>query len=214
MACLCPQLLSDSGYRLPGGLGSVVNGGGLVRVVAVVVGFVIAVAGLAACSDSDGEPAVIGTAPSESVATPEAEAVLELPVMPELANENSEAGVEAFFEYWIAVFNYAAATGDTAELRRISWEDCEGCNYFIEGIEETYEAGGYFRDGEWIVKDRSISVTGDFHYVDASIVAGEGLSRDSADTEEYLSPGAEMLLVFGLSWLGDWNVEILERRVQ
>ncbi|VXB86862.1 conserved exported hypothetical protein [Arthrobacter sp. 9V] len=35
-----------------------------------------------------------------------------VPVMPELAKENSKAGLEAFIGYWYATFSYATETGD------------------------------------------------------------------------------------------------------
>lgn len=35
-----------------------------------------------------------------------------VPVMPELAKENSKAGLEAFIGYWYAVYSYAIETGD------------------------------------------------------------------------------------------------------
>ncbi|WP_416430255.1 DUF6318 family protein [Paenarthrobacter nicotinovorans] len=35
-----------------------------------------------------------------------------VPVMPELAKENSKAGLEAFIGYWYATYSYATETGD------------------------------------------------------------------------------------------------------
>lgn len=47
-----------------------------------------------------------------------------VPVMPELARENSKAGLEAFIGYWYATLSYAYETGDTKQLLPISSPAC------------------------------------------------------------------------------------------
>ncbi|MDD7834686.1 DUF6318 family protein [Paenarthrobacter sp. AB444] len=43
-----------------------------------------------------------------------------VPVMPELAKENSKAGLEAFIGYWYATYSYAIETGDLTAWRNIT----------------------------------------------------------------------------------------------
>ncbi|WP_454809294.1 DUF6318 family protein [Paenarthrobacter nitroguajacolicus] len=68
----------------------------------------------------------------EASATPSAPAVyrpadaqgkaqnVPVPVMPELAKENSKAGLEAFLGYWYATYSYAIETGDLAAWEKIT----------------------------------------------------------------------------------------------
>ena len=67
-----------------------------------------------------------------------------LPVMPELAKENSKEGLEAFAEYWYVLANYGYETGDLDPIREISGDECVSCNSYFRVVE-----GGY-RDGDWM----------------------------------------------------------------
>lgn len=71
------------------------------------------------------------------------------PSLPPQASEDTPEGAAAFVSYWVEVSNYAAATGDVDELSRISDPDCSGCQSYIDLYRDTYEAGGYFRGGDW-----------------------------------------------------------------
>lgn len=67
-----------------------------------------------------------------------------LPVMPELAKQESKEGLEAFAEYWYALANYGYETGDLGPIREISGASCVSCNSYIRVVE-----GGY-RGGDWM----------------------------------------------------------------
>ncbi|WP_231745600.1 DUF6318 family protein [Arthrobacter sp. EpRS71] len=65
---------------------------------------------------SESSPAASAT-PTASPAYKPADATgkaqnVPVPVMPELAKENSKAGLEAFIGYWYATYSYATETGD------------------------------------------------------------------------------------------------------
>jgi hypothetical protein len=68
-----------------------------------------------------------------------------VPVMPELAKENSKAGLEAFIGYWYAQLSYSYETGSTEPLALLSSPTCALCTSLRKGI----EAG--WKDGRWIV---------------------------------------------------------------
>lgn len=68
-----------------------------------------------------------------------------VPVMPELAKENSEAGLEAFIRYWYAIGNYADETGDISNLRTLSTPECQACTYFQKASTDSY------KNGRWLV---------------------------------------------------------------
>ncbi|WOC60703.1 DUF6318 family protein [Paenarthrobacter sp. AT5] len=68
-----------------------------------------------------------------------------VPVMPELAKENSKEGLEAFIRYWYEVGGYADETGDISELATLSQKSCNACAYFLRGAQDGN------RDGRWLV---------------------------------------------------------------
>lgn len=67
-----------------------------------------------------------------------------LPVMPEIAKEQSKEGLIAFGQHWFDLVNYGYETGDAAPVREISAPDCERCEIFYMDLEE-----GYVND-DWI----------------------------------------------------------------
>jgi hypothetical protein len=64
-----------------------------------------------------------------------------VPVMPELAKENSKAGLEAFIGYWYAQQNYAMETGDQTEWSKLSSPGCSTCKRIEKGINDSYING-------------------------------------------------------------------------
>ncbi|WP_254779958.1 DUF6318 family protein [Arthrobacter sp. cf158] len=68
-----------------------------------------------------------------------------VPVMPELAKENSKAGLEAFVGYWYAVGNYADETGDVSGLSTLSTLECKACTQFRNAALDSS------KNGRWIV---------------------------------------------------------------
>ena len=68
-----------------------------------------------------------------------------VPVMPELAKENSKAGLEAFIGYYYAVGNYANETGDISVLGTLSTPECKACAYFQKASTDSY------KNGRWMV---------------------------------------------------------------
>ncbi|WP_035761109.1 DUF6318 family protein [Paenarthrobacter nicotinovorans] len=65
--------------------------------------------------------------------------------MPELAKENSKAGLEAFIGYYYAVKNHANQTGEITVLATLSTPDCVVCSHMQRAATDSY------RDGRWIV---------------------------------------------------------------
>ena len=67
-----------------------------------------------------------------------------LPVMPELAREESREGLEAFAAYWYELANYGYATGDVEPVRAVSGETCVTCENYYKTL-----AKGYV-DDDWM----------------------------------------------------------------
>lgn len=68
-----------------------------------------------------------------------------VPVMPELAKENSKAGLEAFIGYWFQTLSYAYETGDVSRAKELSSENCVLCMDLLSGVATNYT------DGRWLV---------------------------------------------------------------
>ena len=67
-----------------------------------------------------------------------------VPVMPELAKENSKAGLEAFIRYWYTQLSYSYETGSTDQLTPLSSPTCALCASLRKGVESAW------LDGRWI----------------------------------------------------------------
>nr|WP_286158892.1 DUF6318 family protein [Arthrobacter sp. EpRS71] len=67
-----------------------------------------------------------------------------VPVMPELAKENSKAGLEAFIGYWYATYSYAIETGDLALWKLLTNAEIPVAIAHEESVNLNYI------DGRWI----------------------------------------------------------------
>ena len=101
------------------------------------------------CSGGPADPwrVLVGSAPKEpkrtaTSATPTATP----PTMPAQAKEDTPEGAAAFVKHYIDVFNYAASTGDVEELSRLSSPTARAARATSSSTEDTYKAGGYFKD--------------------------------------------------------------------
>ncbi|MEJ1116443.1 DUF6318 family protein [Paenarthrobacter sp. CCNWLY172] len=98
-----------------------------------------------------------------------------VPVMPELAKENSKAGLEAFIGYYYEVGNYVNETGNVAELSALSDPACLICTHLNEASIDSY------KNGRWMVggKMRTPTVEVDWDPQEASHVARVQVIQDA-----------------------------------
>ena len=71
-----------------------------------------------------------------------------VPVMPELARENSKAGLEAFIGYWYATYSYATETGDLGPWGLATDTTTESGGAYKRAIDANYA------NGSWLVGGR------------------------------------------------------------
>ncbi|MDO5741227.1 MAG: DUF6318 family protein [Ornithinimicrobium sp.] len=94
------------------------------------------------------------------------------PTMPEEAKEKTEAGAEAFVEYWIEGLNSAYKTGDTGDLMDYSSDQCGSCSGLVSAVPKSGLGDDYMRvksaEGLLIGKERA-SVT-----TEVKVLIGEG----------------------------------------
>jgi hypothetical protein len=155
--------------------------GGIVFVALLVLG---------ACSSDPvpKEPAATSSAPATPTATP--------PAMPEQAKQDSPEGAAAFVKHYVDVFNYAASTGDVDELSRLSAATCEGCQSYITLYRKTYDAGGYFKGGEWKIGDLQLQQEDDTAYLTTTVNVSDGAFRENSGASERTEPGEQTQVSF------------------
>ncbi|WP_104053831.1 MULTISPECIES: DUF6318 family protein [unclassified Arthrobacter] len=77
-----------------------------------------------------------------------------LPVMPDVAKEQSKEGLEAFGEHWFDLVNYGYETGETSPVRAISAPGCERCESFYADVNEGYVNDDWIQGGHLRVMSR------------------------------------------------------------
>jgi hypothetical protein len=122
-----------------------------------------------------------------------------VPTMPAQAAEDSSEGAAAFVKYYVDVFNYAAATGDVDELSRLSSPECDGCQSYIDLYRGTYEAGGYFRGGDWKIGDLHLETRTTESLATTKVTSGRSKFRESRDVAEEIGKGTNTELTFVVS---------------
>ena len=100
-----------------------------------------------------------------------------VPVMPELAKENSKAGLEAFIGYWYAQMSYAYETGETKQLLSLSSPACTLCASLEKGIEAGWQEGRWIKGGTL----RSATVETDFNSTASTQVAAVQVIQESIE---------------------------------
>ncbi|MFJ6453035.1 DUF6318 family protein [Paenarthrobacter sp. NPDC091669] len=142
------------------------------RTAALAVGLALLLTACQGGSAPDGPPSQTGSttasptsspaapAPSATSGAPSASAIYKpadakgkaqnvpVPVMPELAKENSKAGLEAFIGYWYATYSYATETGDLTEWMASTDTTTESGAAYKKAIELNYV------NGRWVVGGR------------------------------------------------------------
>ena len=155
----------------------------------VLVSAIIAVlvAGCGSADEPAPEPEHATSSPSDSP-----------PPMPRAAKDDTDSGAIAFTKHYVAVLNYAAVTGDTAELKRLSSPQCEGCQEYIDLYEKVYSNGGYYKDGEWTLSDFDFrsGTADDARAISARVRVAPGRRKAGDDDSEVSEKAEEYRLLF------------------
>ncbi|UKA49570.1 DUF6318 family protein [Arthrobacter sp. FW305-123] len=141
-----------------------------VRTAAFGLAAVVLLSGCQAASAPGGSPSETSSttaSPTSSASAPEASATpvappavykpadasgkaqnVPVPVMPELAKENSKAGLEAFIGYWYSTFSFAAETGDMGLWSPITDLSNPVAAAYNAAIERNYSQGKWMVGGQ------------------------------------------------------------------
>ena len=82
-----------------------------------------------------------------------------LPVMPELAKQESKEGLEAFAEYWYQLANYGYETGDVEPIRALSADTCLSCASYYRVVGNGYSDNDWMSGAEIHLQDVSSNFT-------------------------------------------------------
>jgi hypothetical protein len=73
------------------------------------------------------------------------------PAMPAAAKGTGPAAAEAFARYYVALINYAMASGQTSPMRAMASKSCSGCQVLAHAVDKVYLHSGSVSGGEWEV---------------------------------------------------------------
>lgn len=145
-------------------------------------------------TEAPGDDVEQTTAPSDTVETTEASGP---PVMPEEAQEDSEAGAKAFVMHYLDTFNYATMTPESGLLDPLGDESCETCNAFIDIVAEYTSANERANGPILTFTEPTGSLTGDHAvlYVEAVQAFPARLNAEGHVVGEEGSPEAFTMVV-------------------
>jgi hypothetical protein len=157
-------------------------------------------------SDSPSVPESSSPTETTSVPTTPVE-----PTLPAQAEDESQAGAEAFVRFYWEVVNYATKTGDVTLLSELDQVSCEGCDGGVDGIERVYRAGGRIVGGDYdVVKLETVrSESGQWTIVTHTRV-GAQRAIDAGKLNRRYPAGRDKWLIALARVHGAWSVSTLE----
>lgn len=166
----------------------------------------IALGGLAGCGEQPDPKPVADPTPTPSATTPTPTA----PALPTAATKHTKAGALAFAKHYIALINYAQATGDTDEMRNAGGRRCRSCRQLRQTVETIYSSGGTIDGGAWRVR-KVLGVipnadTDGFN-VEAVIRFGPQVIRRGGGKVQQLKGGTGAITVFVSPQKRGWEVD-------
>ena len=158
---------------------------------------------LSSCQGEAAEPkpSPQTTAPANPDAT--------LPPMPAGANEFTPSGASTFVRHYVEVMEYSAQTGDVTELKRLSFEDCEGCNRYIDVFVGMYAKGGYSKPRDWSVGGINLLFNKHEGYESTartSLKLTAGTIKSSSEATEHTYPKTSGKVILGLVFDDGWRM--------
>lgn len=134
--------------------------------------FVLACAALLLLSACQSKPEPIeptATAPATRPASASPQSEAKPPTLPAIAKRNDETGAANFVLYWVKSFNYAAGTGDAAEMQRFA-SQCKACMRYAEDF-ESLSPKQRIKGDAWTLSSVNVQKTGGGYDVEATVKA-------------------------------------------
>lgn len=114
---------------------------------------------LAGCGAGNPKPAPPASESVSQSAAPTASASPVAPTLPAEATGTSAAAAKAFVRHYLAVFSYAARTGDTDALQTLGTPACMSCNSVVAQIQKLYRAGGHAEGRGYVASHMKVTTT-------------------------------------------------------
>ncbi len=166
---------------------------------------------LNACGGESPKPKPLGATSSPS--SPSAQ-----PTITDAVKQKNKAGVRAAVEAFVAAWNHAATTGETAGLESMSTRSCDLCMGAIKTAQDTYAAGGSYGNADWSVRAYDFrGFEGGTAYVEVTVDTEPNTYVPSAGASPLTSQGRKGELHFlQLRWDANkgWRVAALDPRVE
>jgi hypothetical protein len=140
--------------------------------------FVLACAALILLAGCQSKPEPIeptASAPTTRPASASPHPEANPPTLPAIAKRNDETGAANFVAYWVKAFNYAARTGDAAEMERFG-SRCKACMRYADDF-ESLSPKQRIRDDAWTLSSVSVQKTDGGYDVEATVKAVEESTR-------------------------------------
>ncbi|TQL02062.1 hypothetical protein FBY24_1131 [Cellulomonas sp. SLBN-39] len=172
-------------------------------------------AALTACSPSTTTPPAATTAAASQAPTETATSTAEpsdattvAPERPEAMATPSADGAAAAASYFLQLYPYLHATGDLAEWKEMSADDCQFCNNVINDVEQIFAEGNRGSGSEVsVIASKGVEISAQDSY-SATIELTQGTSyivQENGDREPSGEFG-EYSMYFALWWRDGWVV--------
>lgn len=124
----------------------------------------------------------------------------------------SADGAAALAAYFVGVYDYAYATGDTGELARLSSDSCSFCKSAISDIKQSRAAGDIEEGGGTVVEYADgVEISPSEWYTATLRVKQRASTRRSATGEVVVQdPESRSDLYFAISWVNGWRVDAVD----
>ena len=183
-------------------------------VVGVLIAFALGVGMLSACDDGASPEPSPDTSSSAEVDTPEPTADYTIPPRPQDVRKPEEPELTAIdidnayelARYYLDLYPYVKATGDTAEWEKYAHPECEYCATVIEAAEVENESGAWAEFKLGIVDDAVFTSTGDIDFRIDFLVDRDEIVFYGPEGEVRTDP-AEHSVVIGLKEV-DGNLKV------
>jgi hypothetical protein len=166
---------------------------------------VVLLCGFAACNDEptpnipDPTPSSTGPSVSESVT-------------PTTPTETADVLTpEATVRAWVAAWNQALRSGETAGIHTFEASDCRNCSNLSKVIDDVAEAGGSFTGGDWSIVSLKAQPDGERVKVNVAVKVGAGSTINAAGEEPVEYDADKRIVVYQLrEEPRGWIIDVVE----
>lgn len=160
---------------------------------------------LGACDDSDPKPDIADPTPSATSSSPTVST-------PPTISPTAPLGPDETVRAWVAAWNAALTSGDTASLSQYEAPDCRNCDGLAKVIDDVTAAGGSFTGGMWsIVNSKVIGMNDHRVKVNVAISVAAGSTVNAAGEDPVSFPADKRIAVYELDHSSaTWLIDVIE----